>query len=290
MRITVCLKYVPDPTTVEVDPLSGEIDPIRTLHMMNPADAAALEMALRLRTEADSVLALTVGPPETEAVLRDAIAVGADSVLRLWDESRTYSKPPMTSILLAAALRAEGLPDLVLCGARSVDRGSGKLPALLGEHLDWPVVTDITHFELQQGNVRFQRRLARGARAEGEVILPAVLGIEAGLARLRHASLPGMMRAKQTPITVRHLADLGLSAQDLSFPAATLHAVMPPRPRPRTIFIPDSSLPAHERIAQLVSAGVTSKTGKILEKGSPEEMADAIIAFLDEHGFLEESS
>jgi electron transfer flavoprotein beta subunit len=247
-------------------------------------------MALRLRSEADSILALTVGPPEADIVLRDAIAVGADAVLRLWDESRTYSKPPMSSILLAAALRAEDLPDLVLCGARSVDRCSGKLPALLGEHLDWPVVTDITHFDLEQGKVKFQRRLARGARAEGEVMLPAVLGLEAGLAQLRHASLPGVMRAKQTSIPVRYLADLGLSSQDLSFPAATLHAVMPPHPRPRTIFIPDSSLSAHERIDQILSAGVTSKTGQVIEKGSPEEMADAIIAFLDERGFLEESS
>jgi electron transfer flavoprotein beta subunit len=287
MRIAVCLKYVTDPTSVEVDPLTGAIDPVRTLYMLNPADEAALETALQLRSTGDSVQALTVGPVEAEAVLREALAVGADSVLRLWDDSRNYTKPPITSILLAAALQLEDLPDLVLCGAHSVDRGSGKLPALLGELLDWPVVTDITHFELQQQRVLTQRRLARGARAEGEVTLPAVLGLESGLARLRQASLPGLITAKRAEIPVLHLADLGLSPQDLHFPAVTLHEVMPPRPRPRTVFMPDSSLPPYERVAQIMSAGVTGKSGQVLEGRSAEEMADAIIAFLQTHGFLE---
>ncbi len=288
MRIAVCLKYVPDLDTVEVDPLTGAIDAVRTLYITNPADEAALEMALRLRAESDTLHVLTVGPLAAEAVLRDALAVGADTVLRLWDEASSYTKPPMTSILLAAALRTGEPPDLILCGARSVDRGSGKVPALLGEYLDWPVVTDVTHFEIHAGHALVRRRLARGARAEGEVKLPAVLGLEPGLARLRHASLPGLMQAKRATIPVHHLADLGLSAQDLHFPAVSLHEVMPPRPRPRAIFIPDGSLPPHERIAQIMSAGVASKSGQIVA-GPPEEMADAIIAFLRERGFLEQS-
>jgi electron transfer flavoprotein beta subunit len=287
MHIAVCLKYVPDPTSIEIDPLTGAIDPVRTLYMLNPADEAALETALTLRSAGDTVLALTVGPKEAETVLRDALAVGVDSVLRLWDESRGYTKPPVTSVLLAAALRLQGLPDLLLCGARSVDRGAGKLPALLGELLDWPVVTDVTRFELQPSRALTQRRLARGARAEGEVKLPAVVGLEPGLARLRQASLPGLINAKRAEIPVLHLADLGLSPQDLHFPAVTLHEVMPPRPRPRALFMPDSLLPPHERVAQIMSAGVTGKSGEILEGRSAEEMADAIIAFLQTHGFAE---
>ncbi len=286
MRIAVCLKYVPDPTTIEVDPLTGEIDAVRTLHMTNPADKAALEMALRLCADAGKVQALTVGPPAADAVLREALAVGADRVRRLWDDSLAYTKPPTTATLLATALKNQGLPDLILCGARSVDRNSGKVPALLGEHLDWPVAIDVTHFEIEGDVVRVQRRLSRGARAEGRIRLPAILALEAGVARLRHASLPGLMLAKRHEIPVHHLPDLGLSVQDLIFPAATLHAVMPPRPRPRTIFIPDSRLSPHERIEQILSAGVTRKSGEIVE-GSPDEVADTIIAFLREQGLLE---
>jgi electron transfer flavoprotein beta subunit len=290
MRIAVCLKLVPDPATVEVDPLTGTIDPVRTLYMMNPADATALEMALRLSPESGIVEALTVGAPEADGVLRDALAVGVDHVRRLWDETLTETHPGQTATLLAAALRTVEIADLVLCGARSVDRATGKVPALLGEHLNWPVVTDVIHVELDGQRACFRRRLDRGARAEGEVKLPAVLGLEPGLVRLRHASLTGLMEAKRTAIPVSQLADLGLSIHDLNFARAIVHGVMPPRPRPRVIFMPDSSLAPHERIAQIMSAGASGKSGKVLAGGSADEMADAIIAFLRERGLLEQVS
>ena len=57
MRFAVCLSLVPDPDTIEVDPLTGEIDSERTLHILDPADAAALETALCLRKVADTVTA-----------------------------------------------------------------------------------------------------------------------------------------------------------------------------------------------------------------------------------------
>lgn len=287
MRITVCLKYVPDPATIEVDPLTGAIDSARMLHMLNPADGAALEMALRLKEKGASVQALTVGPPKVEAVLREALAVGADDVLRLWDDHYEYTKPHITSLLLATAMRLSDLPDLVLFGSRSADRASGKVPALVAEHIDYPVATDITHFEVHQGNVLAQRRLPKGARAEVELILPAVLGLEASIAQLRYASLTGLMAAEQKTIPVYDLAGLGLSPNDLNFPAVTLREVLPPRPRARVLFMPDCTLSPEERVAQIMSAGVASKSGQILENGSPEEMADAIIDFLEEHGFLE---
>lgn len=289
MHITVCLKYVTDPSTIEVDPITGAIDEVRTLYITNLADETALEMALRLCPESGTVKTLTVGDKAAERVLRDALAVGADSACRLWDDAFTETHPAMTARLMAAAMRtSQRLPDLILCGARSVDRSTGKVPALLGENLDWPVITDVTAVEIQGDCAHVQRRLARGARAESEVRLPAVLGLEPSI-HLRQASLPGSMAAKRAEIPVRQLVDLGLSLQDLDFPRATLYGVMPPRPRPREIFIPDSHLAPEERISQIMSAGVTGKSGQVLE-GPPEAMADAIITFLEERGFLDHLS
>ncbi|MDS4042093.1 MAG: hypothetical protein RKP20_13040 [Candidatus Competibacter sp.] len=287
MRIAVCLKYVPDPSTIEVDPLTGAIDAGRMLYMLNPADESALELALRLRPSNGTVIVLSVGPPEADRLLREALAAGADAAVRVWDRALGGTKPVVTSILLAAALRVVDPPDLVLCGGHSVDRGSGTVPALLAEHLGWPVATEVTQFEIRSERVLIQRRLARGARAEGEVELPAILGLETELTRLRQASLPSLMRAKHTSIPLYGLEELGLSLQDLHFPAMTLHEVMPPRPRARTMFTPDSSGSVQERIAQIMSAGVAGKAGQILEGGTPEQQADTIIAFLREQGFLE---
>lgn len=285
MRYVVCLSRLPDPTTVEVNPLTGEVDASRLLYILNPADAAALEMVLRLRAPGDTILALTVGPPEAETVLRDALAVGVDTVLRLWEEGRTATRPAATALLLATALRTEQLPDVVVCGARTLAGGSGKVPALVAEYLDWPVVTDILAFGFHDARVSFQRRLARGARSEGEVTLPAVLAVEAGSVSLRYAALPDLIKARRARIPVRHLGDLGLSPVDLNFPSATVQAAMPPYRRPREIFIPDSALPADERVAQVLSAGVAQKSGRIIS-GPPEQAADAILAFLCENGFV----
>ncbi len=289
MRIAVCLSRLPDPRTVEADPITGEIDASRTLYVLNPADAAALEMALRLRAPGDRITALTVGSEEAESVLREALAVGADDVLRVWEEDRIKTRPLVTSLLLAMALRAEGLPDLVVCGARTLAGGSGKVPALLAENLGWPAVTDVLEFSLHAARVHFQRRLARGGRSEGEVTLPAVLAVQADAARLRYATLPGIMNAERAVIPVRHLPDLGLSPLDLNFPSPTFRTPMPPYARPREIFIPDSSQPPHERAMQITSAGVAKRSGRIVE-GAPEELADAIVEFLAERGFLDRSA
>lgn len=285
MRIAVCLKHVPDPTTVEVDPLTGAIDDHRLLSIINPADAGALEIALQLRGPGDTIQALTVGPPSADAALREALSVGVDRVERLWDAAHPVLHPLWTATLLAAALRAEPLPDMVLCGARSTDQGSGQVPALLAEHLDWPVVTDVTHVMCEGAVARVQCRLDRGARAEVEVTLPCVLALEPGIARLRHASLTGLMAAQRATIPTRAAVDLGVATTDLYVPLPTLEAVRPPRPRPRAIRIPDSSQAPHERISQILSAGVTTKSGQILE-GPPDQMAAAIIAFLRERELL----
>lgn len=288
MRVAVCLKHVPDPATVEVDALTGIIDTGRILYITNPADEVALELALRLCSPSGTVSVLTVGPVPAESVLRGALAVGAHSATRIWDSALSETSSYATATLLAAALRLQGLPDLVLCGTRSVDRGSGQVPALLAETLGWPVVTDVTSLVIDGQGARVQQRLARGAREQSAVQLPAVLALEPGLVRLRQASMPGLMQAKRATIPIYHLAALGLAPGDLRFPSPTLRAVSPPRPRARATFIPDSSRPHYERIDQILSAGVTSKSGQMIE-GPPEAMAEAIISFLREHGFLAEA-
>jgi electron transfer flavoprotein beta subunit len=300
LNIAVCLKYVPDLNSVEVDPITGVVDESRLLYLLNPADESALELALRWRGEGQ-VTALTVGAALSEAGLREALAVGADRVLRLWAETWTATHPFRTATMLAAALQQvddslsrsqtqfgnEGLPDVVLCGVKSDDRGSGQVPALLAEYLGWPVVTAITELELATDRARVQRRLERGVREVVEVALPAVLALEpdASRARLRQASLPGLIAAQRAKIPLKTPADLELSPAALDFPQSVLEATLPPRPRARTIFTPDENLSAEERIAQIISAGVTRDSGRILE-GSPDQLAEAIVEFLRERGFL----
>lgn len=285
MRIAVCLKRVPDLATVEVDPLTGAIDERRLLSVVGPADTVALELALQLAGPDGNVLALSASPPLADEALRAALAAGVTEVLRLWDAAVPQPTPPQAALMLATALQAGATPELVLCGTRSSDNGSGQLPALLAEFLEWPVVNDVTRIELAEGLARVQRRLDRGAREELELDLPAVLAVEPGLVRLRHADLPGLMRAQRSSIPTRNLAELKLEVGDLAFPAAMLRAARVPRPRTRPIFTPDATRPPYERITQIITAGVTRKSGKVIE-GPPAQMADAVVEFLRERGFV----
>ncbi len=284
MKIAVCLKYVPAPDTVEVDPLSGAIDARRLLHVVNPADESALELGLSIG--AREVVALTVGPRDAEVALHKALACGASQAVRLWDTSWQTTDPFRTATLLCAALRTIEACDLVLCGARSSDRGTGAVPALVAEMLDWPVATDVTRVDVIDGLAILQRRLNRGAREIVELRLPAVIGVESGLATLRHAGLPDLISAHRAMIPLLTPAQLGLTTADIHFPVPVLQATLPPRPRPRRIFTPESTLPPHERIGQILSAGVVRKSAQML-RGDPEELAAAIVAFLKRRGFLQ---
>ncbi|MGB0389411.1 MAG: hypothetical protein ACPGWR_31695, partial [Ardenticatenaceae bacterium] len=191
----------------------------------------------------------------------------------------------------------------------SDDNGSGLVPALLAEHLGWPVVVDVTQFEIKDREAIVQRRVTRGAREEVIVPLPAVLALEPDLARLRHATLFGLMAAQRATIPVLNSTQLGITPparncglyslsrrianspkghpmEEIRNPKSEIrNSPLPPRPRTRAIFIPNSALPAHERVQQIISAGVTRDSGRILE-GPPDKMAEAIVEFLAQRGFI----
>ncbi len=120
----------------QIDPLSGTVSTDPRSSGASDADDAALEWALRLAGDhGGSVVAVTVGPPETEAVLTPALAAGAQRAVRV------AAPADAASGTVAAALgrlaRLVGA-DAVVCGDASLDRGSGAVPALVAHHLGWP--------------------------------------------------------------------------------------------------------------------------------------------------------
>ncbi len=119
--------------------------------------------------------------------------------------------------------------------------------------------------------------------------LPAVLGLEPGLARLRHASLPRLLAAQRATIEISSPAQLGLAPDTTAAPAPLWRVALPPRPRPRPLFTPDSAQPAHARIGQILAAGVARKSGQVIE-GSPERLAAAVVDFLRACGFLDDEN
>src|SRR6266699_3796169 len=144
MHTCVCVKQTPDSSSVYVDPINGQVDYERFVQVLNPADACAVEAAVRLKEQlGGTVHALTLGPEDAEGALRAALAIGADAAIRLWHPQASDWGPFTVAAVLAAYIRrGQGggkltpfMPDLVLCGDASSDWASGTVGPALAEML-----------------------------------------------------------------------------------------------------------------------------------------------------------
>jgi electron transfer flavoprotein beta subunit len=273
----------------EVDPLTGEVSASRRDRGPSRSDLAALEHALRLADRWDArVVAATVGPAEADAMLRDALAAGAVQALRVEPASWTAGPRPAGMIgggqesaaALAAALREYyGVPDLVLCGDRSDDRGTGSFPAFLAAALGAAQALGCVRLEPADDRaLRVHRRLDGGRR---EVLLarrPAVVSVEAAGVRLRRAGLPATLASANAAITVAR-APAATAAQRIRILGAH-----PYRPRPRELAGPSGS--ALRRTLELTGALVERTPPTVVGPLSPAQAADELLGYLRRHGYL----
>lgn len=285
LQIVVCLKQVPDPLSVEIDALSGAINQARLVYITNHADAAALELALRWRETINDcrVDVVTCGPARADKLLREALAVGADNVTRVWSNRLSENSPFATAKILAAFIQPLQ-PAVILCGTRSVDNASGQVPGYLAEFLGLVQATNVTvaDFKADTRQIEVERKLERGKRERLRLSLPALLSVEAGIAELRYASFPALLSGQKAVIPVVEAVSVKPKNN------VSLVEVKPPRPRPRQIFMPDPNLPAAARIEAILNGGAAIKQKKAgLIEGTPQEQAERILAFLEQHGLAD---
>jgi electron transfer flavoprotein beta subunit len=269
--IAVCIKWVD--ARPDVDPLTGEVRTDARTSGASDADNAALEWALRAAQQWEtSVVAVTAGPTGAEAVLRDALAAGAASAVHVVMPAASPSDAVADSI--ASALGGDA--DLVVCGAWSVDRGSGSVPAFLAARLGAAQALGLISLSFDGRRLRAERRLDRGRRELVSMECPAVISVEAGSARLRRAPLPGVVQA--------HLQSI-VSVEGSGAAASSLARTIPLRPRPRVLAAPAAGLTARERILSLTGALVDHEPPQRLVL-DPPAAADRIIEQLRAWGYL----
>jgi len=289
VKIVVCIKQVPDPGSVDVDPVTGAIDEERLIHVVNPADECAVEEAVRIKEKVGGgeVVVITLGPPRAEEALRQCLALGADQAVRVWDRGLEALSALATAQILAQAIKSREY-DLVMCGARSADWGSGQVGPAIAELLGLPQVCHITKLELSpQGRAAtVQRKLEKGEREVIECPLPALFTVDPALNEPRYPSLPCYMEALTRDVPHIDLLDLGMMPTWLGEESAPkVLQLSPPRPRPKTVFTPDTKLPAYQRIEATLRGGVSKRKGVLIE-GPLEELVDKIVQFLVQRGMI----
>src|SRR5579859_2312842 len=294
MHITVCVKQTPDSSSVYIDPITGQVDYERFVQVLNAADTCAVEAAVRLREQCGGqVTVITLGPPDSEGALRAALAIGADTALRLWDTQCETWVPFTVAAALAACIKSDALPvpDLILCGDAASDWSSGIVGPALAEQLELPQVTGVTRLEVsvQDGqtatSLRLTRKLERGYRELLEAQLPLLITVSSDLNEPRYPSLPAHMAALAAKIPVIDPLSLDSSLGHDEADETTILEMHTPRPRPKRIAAPDSHHSAFERIGEIISGGATGRQTKLVE-GSPEELAKALVEFLRDKGFV----
>lgn len=291
MKIIVCLKEVVD-TALSLDTgLSHRIVFEEGLpRRLNPDDAAALSVALELKSQDTTgnvdITAVSIGPERIKNYLRQALAQGADKAVRIWGEDFRGFSPYRKSRLLSTFVSLSGA-DLVLTGARSMDTGNSQVGPLVAARLSLPCVAAVVNLELdtESGTPHFTRDIGRGKRELVECSLPAVVTVKGEGTGLPYPSLDRLIESRQSAVEVLSLTDLNLNPAEFNQEHTRMTALMAPRPRPRRVTTPESSLPAFDRILKLLEGGISRRQGKMLE-GSPSELVDQLFELLIDEGVI----
>jgi electron transfer flavoprotein beta subunit len=216
MRIVVAVKQVASLDEEFELPREGSaVDPEFLEWELNEWDTFSIEAALEIREQTggdtDEVVVVTVGDEQAEDGLFSGLAMGADRAVRAWDEALEGADLLSVAHVLAAIVQREA-PDLVLCGVQSSDAVNGATGIALAGYLDLPHVAVVKglDYDPAAGTATVERELEGGLIEVLRVRTPALLTIQTGINEPRYATLRAIKQARQKPLDVIGLDELGL--------------------------------------------------------------------------------
>ncbi len=249
MQIIVCIKQVPDTTNIKIDPQTNTLIREGVESIVNPFDMYAIEEGLRIKENLEGkVTVITMGPPQAETTLREAISLGADEAILISDRAFAGSDTLATSYTLAKAIekigklhscaQGRGKYDLIICGKQAIDGDTAQVGPGISAHLGIPQVTYVKKIrEIKNGSFPAAGSgKAMGGYAivermteEGyEIIktpLPALFTVVKEINEPRLPSLKGKMRAKKADITLWTSKELDLDPERLGLSGSPTQVV-----------------------------------------------------------------
>jgi len=214
VKIAVCIRRVADTAEADVkvnDTGKGIVED-RLVFTINEADNYALEEALLLKEKQGAeVVLVTVGPKESEEVLRMGLAKGADQAVRIDDSGLAGQDAVALARVLAAQLKDKGF-DLILAGCIATGVEDSQVGPALAQLLGLPHAAYTIKLEPAGDRLVVKRELEGGLLDVKETVLPCVLSIQTGGNTPRYASILGIKRARSKPLETLEAAGLGLDA------------------------------------------------------------------------------
>lgn len=201
MKIVVCIKQVPDTTEIKLDPVKGTLIRDGVPSIMNPDDKAGLEEALRLKDQYGAhVTVITMGPPQAEAILREAYAMGVDRAILLTDRKFGGADTLATSNTIAAALRNIEA-DLIIAGRQAIDGDTAQVGPQIAEHLGLPQVSYVKNMQYnkEDNSLTIERAVEDGYYLVN-VQLPALITVLSEANKPRYMRVKGIVEAFDKPV------------------------------------------------------------------------------------------
>ncbi len=211
LNIIVCIKQVPETQEVRLDPVTHTLRREGIKAIINPFDLYALEEALRIKDAQEAtVTVLTMGPPQAEAALREAMGYGADAAVLLSDRAFAGADTWATALTLSKAIEKLGGADLIFTGKQAIDGDTAQVGPMLAAILDIPYAAWARKLIFGDGGALQVERLLDHGYDAVEVKLPALITVVKEINEPRVPSFKAKLKAKKEPIPVWGLADLGL--------------------------------------------------------------------------------
>ncbi len=271
MNIVVCIKQVPDTTNVKINPETNTLIREGVESIINPFDMYAIEEALRLKEQhGGTVTILSMGPPQVESALREALSYGADKALLLSDRAFAGADTLATSFTLAEGIRKLGDADVIFMGKQAIDGDTGQVGPGVAEHLGLVHITDIRRIEkIEEDTDIYLERLLEDGYVRIKAKLPVVLTVVKEINEPRLPSLRGKMNAKKAEITVWGAEDLGVDTGRIGLngsPTQVMKIFTPPKPERGKIFTGEVKESVESLLKELKKAGIPIMEGEGAEK------------------------
>ena len=216
LKTVVCIKQVPETQDVRLDPVTHTLKREGIKSIINPFDLYALEEGLRVKeSQGGTVTVLTMGPPQAEEALREALGLGADAAVLLSDRGFAGADTWATALTLAKAIEKLGGADLIFTGKQAIDGDTAQVGPMLAAIMEISLASWARKVSFPtDGKAEVERLLDHGYDAV-EVALPALISVVKEINEPRLPSFKAKLKAKKEPIPVWGLADLGLNAEDV---------------------------------------------------------------------------
>lgn len=234
MKIIVCIKQVPDTTDVKIDPKTGTLIREGVPSIVNPDDKHAIEEGMRLKEKfGGRVIVISMGPPQADEALREALAMGVDEAILLSDRAFAGADTLATSYTLATCIKKIGGYDLVICGRQAIDGDTAQIGPQMAEYLGLPQVTYVRKLEVKGKKIVTERLLEDGYE-KIETTLPALVTVVKDLNKPRYPSIGGIVEAyREREVKVRTSRDIDVNSSMIGLDGSATQVIRTFAPEPK---------------------------------------------------------